>query len=97
MSIPSYCGEAAWLHIRKPPVAPRRPDLALNKRRQDSAAEILPPRRGRTPHRVLEVRTGRGALGPKTVFPVCAGDWIKPGSGTCSLGQDGLPETSGRP
>jgi len=26
-------------------------------------------------HPELEVQTGRGALGPKTVSPVCAGDW----------------------
>src|SRR5262249_7759937 len=63
------------VHTREPPVATRHP-VALYKRRQDSAAEILPPRRRRKPHRVLEVRTARGALGPKTVFPVCAGDCV---------------------
>src|SRR3979411_2542171 len=33
------------------------------------ALQILPPKARGEPHRVLEVRTGRGAHHPKTVFP----------------------------
>ena len=59
--------------MREPPVATCRPypGIAHESRRprQDDALQILPPKARRKPHRVLEVRTGRGAHHPKTVFP----------------------------
>ena|ERR1700704_714129 len=59
--------------MREPPVATCRPypgiAQLLRRPRQGDALQILPPKARREPHRVLEVRTGRGAHHPKTVFP----------------------------
>src|SRR6476659_707444 len=49
------------------------------------------------PHRVPRFEPVAGLLAPKRSSPSVQALRIKPGSGTCSLGQDGLPETAGSP
>src|SRR4030088_2954644 len=88
---------AAPRHTRGSPVATCRPSLALHKPAQAGAPEFLPPGADVSRTGFPRFEPVAGLLAPKRSSPSVQAFCIKPGSGTCSLGQDGLPETVGSP
>ena len=85
----------------RPVASPKiRSNLHSNKSRQDDA-HFLPPTRGLGRAGFSRFEPVAGLLAPKRSSPSVQVLRIKPGSkacpSTCSLGQDGLPETAGRP
>jgi len=77
------------------PVTARCPGLTLHKRRQDGAAQILPLKRTISRTRNSRFKPVAGLSAPKRSPPSVQATDIKPRNGTCSLGQDALPETAG--
>jgi hypothetical protein len=88
---------AARVHIREPPVATAILTLRLTNAGRTALLRSCPPGAdgSRTGLSRFEPVAGRAA--PKRSSPSVQAIRIKPGAGTCSLGQDGLPETAGRP
>src|SRR5262249_59708337 len=87
---------AARVHIREPPVATAILTLRLTNAGRTALVRSCPPGAdaSRTGLSRFEPVAGRAA--PKRPSPSVQAIRIKPGAGTCSLGQDGLPETAGR-
>jgi len=67
----------------------------MHERRQDSAAQILPVERNLSRTQDPRFKPVAGLSAPKRSSPSMQATDIKPGNGTCSLGQDALPETAG--